>query len=151
MKRSRCTLQAIWLETGARMSDSRKVMMGRSTIGIVALVAALCVVFASISPAQARTRHCGKVTTVYKKYKSKYRVRIDRGSVSCKKARWAIKAYNEGKGTLHKSGKGRVNWYTTLPGGWSCASGAGGEEGCTRGPKIDRYQRRDQVYASPIF
>lgn len=133
------------------MLDSWKVTMGKSTIGIVAFVAALCIVFGLTSPAQARTRHCGKVTAVYKKYTSRYRVKVARGSVPCKKARWVVKAYNEGKGTNHKPGKARNSWYTTLPGGWRCASGAGGEEGCARGPKVNDYERRDQVYASPVF
>lgn len=132
------------------MLDTKGTKKSRTRVGLVLVVATLGAFFASNSPAQAKTRHCGKVTAVRDRHKSRFSVRIAHGSVSCKTARWAIKAYNSGKGTLHKAGPGRGNWYTTLPGGWSCSSGAGGEEACVRGPKINSYEHRDQIYATSI-
>ena len=113
-------------------------------------VATLGAIFASNSPAQAKTRHCGKVTAVRERHKSRFSVRIAHGSVSCKTARWAIKAYTSGKGTLHKAGPRTGKLVHDLARGWSCSSGTGGEEACVRGPKINSYEHRDQIYATSI-
>ena len=108
--------------------------------GTAAAAAKFGLARASTARAAAADKSCGRV--------SSYEVTVIRGSVSCQKARSVIKAYNSGKGTLHKRGPGRENWVTTLPGGWSCVSGAGGEEECMRGPKVNEYEYEDMVGAS---
>lgn len=119
-------------------------------LGVVAAVAAAGVlVTASTSPASA-TKGCGRVSATRDHTTSHFRVEIARGAVSCEAARGVVKAYNSGQGTLHKAGPGRTSWYTTLRGGWICSSGAGGEEACAHGPKINKYEYRDQVYATPV-
>jgi hypothetical protein len=107
-------------------------------LGLIAVATIFGVVLATTAPAKAAGKSCGRVSV--------YKVTVLRGSVSCQKARWVIKAYNSGKGTLHKRGPGRENWVTTLPGGWSCISGAGGEE-CMRGPKVNEFKYEDVVGA----
>jgi hypothetical protein len=119
-------------------------------VGIVAAVIVACVLAAaSTSPASA-AKGCGRVAASRDHTTSRFSVEVTRGTVSCEAAREVVKAYNSGKGRLHKSGTGRTTWYTTLSGGWTCFSGAGGAEGCVRGPKINKYEYRDQVYATPV-
>lgn len=122
--------------------------MSRRLIVIAGIAAAVIALFSALSataPAAA-PRSCGRVVGTSN---VAYRVQVGKGSVSCREARTVIRAYNSGKGTLHKpSHGGRGNWVTALRGGWSCVSGAGGES-CSRGPKINRYERRDQVWATP--
>ncbi|MBS1891505.1 MAG: hypothetical protein JST59_09430 [Actinobacteria bacterium] len=114
-----------------------------SVAGLVAVVAATIGV-SNIAGAAA-SRSCGEVTATRDHVSSTYEVQIFRGQVSCKEARAVIKAVNSGKGTVHRPpGTGRESWYTTLPGGWKCFSGAGGEA-CVRGPKINSYQHRDEI------
>lgn len=118
--------------------------------GVVAVIAAAGVLATvSTSPASAG-KDCGRVAATRDHITSHFRVEIARGAVSCEAARRVVKAYNSGKGTLHKAGTGRTNWYTTLRGGWTCSSGAGGAETCGHGPKINEYEYRDQVYATPV-
>jgi curli biogenesis system outer membrane secretion channel CsgG len=119
-------------------------------VGVVAaVIVASVLAAASTSPASA-AKGCGRVAATRDHTTSHFRVEIARGAVSCEAARGVVKAYNSGKGTLHKAGTGRTTWYTTLRGGWTCSSGAGGEEACVRGPKINEYEHRDQVYATPV-
>lgn len=125
--------------------------MRRYSFALAALAVAMGIVIVSSSSASASARACGQVSATRDNYTSRFQVKVVRGAVSCKTARHVIKAYNSGKGTLHTPPGGRVNGYTTLPGGWSCASGAGGEEGCSRGPKINSYQHRDQISATPVL
>jgi hypothetical protein len=132
------------------MIDKRTTKVCRRAIGAVVIAAALGATFFPVSAASARDKDCGKVTAVRYQVASQFRVTVGRGSVSCEEARSVIKDYNSGKGTLHKPRPWRGSWYTTLPGGWSCASGAGGEETCARGPKVSRYEHRDEVYAASI-
>jgi hypothetical protein len=126
--------------SGAKLIDTRKIPNRIVALGLIAVATIFAVALASTAPAKAADKSCGHV--------SDYNVTVLHGSVPCKKARWVIKAYNSGKGTLHK-GSGQENWITTLPGGWSCVSGAGGGEECARGPKVNEYEREDMVGALP--
>jgi hypothetical protein len=119
-------------------------------LGVLAVVAVAGLLATASSSSASAGKDCGRVTATRDHSTSHFRVEVTRGAVPCEAARWVVKAYNSGKGTLHKPGPGRVTWYTTLRGGWKCGSGAGGEEGCVRGPKINEYEHRDQVYATPV-
>jgi hypothetical protein len=125
---------------GAKLIDTRTIVNRTVALGLIAVAAIFGLVLPSTAPAKAAGKSCGRVSV--------YKVTVFHGSVSCQKARSVIKAYNSGKGTLHK-GSGRENWVTTLPGGWSCVSGAGGGEECERGPKVSEYEREDMVGALP--
>lgn len=118
-------------------------------VGVVAFVAVAGVLAASSTSPASAAKGCGRVAASRDHTTSHFSVEIARGAVSCETARGVVKAYNSGKGTLHKSGTGRATWYTTLRGGWICFSGAGGEA-CGHGPKINKYEYRDQVYATPV-
>jgi hypothetical protein len=75
-----------------------------------------------------------------------YHVKIERGQVSCKEARKAISTVIRGGGKRHGNpNKGLENLYWTLPGGWRCATGAGGAWGCGRGGT--RANPRDEISA----
>jgi hypothetical protein len=116
--------------------DTSNIVKRSTALGLIALATIFGVALASTAPAKAADRRCGKA--------SGYEVVVFRGSVSCQKARWVIRAYNSGKGTLHKPGPGRATWFTILPGGWKCFSGAGGEE-CERGPKVNETEYEEML------
>jgi hypothetical protein len=117
---------------------TRSIVERSVALGLIALATLIGVALASTAPARAADRSCGQA--------SGYEVTVFRGSVSCQKARSVIRAYNSGKGTLHKPGPGRETWFTILPGGWKCFSGAGGEE-CERGPKVNEFEHEEMIGA----
>jgi hypothetical protein len=73
-----------------------------------------------------------------------YKIIVERGSVSCGKARSLIKETGEGKGKWHEA-PDVAQIYTSFPGGWSCALATGGNYGCWRGRRIGAYQHADEI------
>jgi hypothetical protein len=128
--------------TSQRRTPLPSTLTASLIVAVLGLVfPALVLVFAPSATA-AKPRSCGKVTGTKE---PPYRVEVFRGAVSCQEARTIIRAYNSGKGKLHKTTEGLETWYTTFPGGWSCVEGAGGAEECFRGPMINRYTHRDII------
>lgn len=94
----------------------------------------------AVAPAAAARKSCGYVNP------AEYHVKILRGRVSCKAARKAIATVIRGGGKRHGNpNKGLENLYWTVPGGWRCATGAGGAWGCQRGGT--RAHPRDEISA----
>jgi hypothetical protein len=94
----------------------------------------------TVSPAAASTRSCGYVNP------AEYHVKIEQGQVSCREARKAIATVIRGGGKRHGNpNKGLEGLYWTLPGGWRCATGAGGAWACARGGT--RANPRDRISA----
>jgi hypothetical protein len=73
-----------------------------------------------------------------------YKIIVERGSVSCGKARSLIKATGEGKGKWHEAPY-VAQIYTSFPGGWSCALATGGNYGCWRGQRIGVDQHASEI------
>ena len=73
-----------------------------------------------------------------------YEIIVWRGSVSCREARWLIKATGEGKGRWHET-RDIAGIYTSFPGGWRCALATGGDYGCWRGRRIGASGHADEV------
>jgi hypothetical protein len=75
---------------------------------------------------------------------------VERGSVSCREARSLIKAFGEGKGTVHL-GVDQAQDYTSFPGGWRCEL-ENGDVGCGRGRliRVHQYGETYLGYATAI-
>jgi hypothetical protein len=106
----------------------------------VAILSAFVVVAIAATPATASPRSCGYVNPF------EYHVKVNLGQVSCAEARKAIATVVRGGGKRHGNPrKGLEQLYWTLPGGWRCATGAGGAWACQRGGT--RTHPRDQISA----
>ena len=107
----------------------------------VATIAILAAALAAISAAPAiANRSCGGSTIDGPDYFGPYRVVVTHGNVSCRTARALITALVDGKGKPGGNPNGAMSeMYAKLPGGWRCASGAGGDVGCSRGKRTGYY------------
>lgn len=104
------------------------------------------VVAAIAATPAAAERSCGWINVAH----IPYHVQVTHGSISCREARSLIKTYGEGGGTLHNPHGSISQMYSTLPGGWVCASGAGGAHGCRRGKRAGGHFA-DEVWGIEKF
>lgn len=112
---------------------------------MTACVPAIFVAAIAAAPAAAE-RSCGWISVS----SISYHVQVTHGNVSCKEARSLIKTYGEGGGTLHNPHGSQSQMYSTLSGGWTCASGAGGAHGCRRGKRTNGHFS-DEVWGLEKF
>jgi hypothetical protein len=94
---------------------------------LIATVVLVSMALASAT-AVAGPRRCG---IIYSKG-STLKVKVLHGHVTCSKARWVLKTFFAGKGTLHGPPGGPAYLQTWSVGAWSCGYGAGGGV-CIRG------------------
>lgn len=107
---------------------------------IAALVAGLLALGFVASSADA-ARSCGTVRAGDYRYK----ITIERGVVSCPKARGVLRAFLRGKGTLHGPVNGPAAKQSWKLRRWWCGHGAGGGA-CRRGGS-DYANARDFILA----
>lgn len=127
----------------------------RRRLLIITLLAALAAAAISATSAAAANRSCGTervepgrigpaTTGSASGPGIPYKIIVERGSVSCGKARSLIKATGEGRGKWHEA-PDIAGIYTSFPGGWSCALATGGNYGCWRGRRIGTYQHANEI------
>lgn len=121
----------------------RRIACAAATVTLISSASLLLLLGSTNSAIAESSRHCRPL----KERRIGYRVTIERGPVTCRRARRVLGVFLSGGGKQHGNGSTATTYWTLL--GWTCARGAGGG-GCFRGGSSYR-NARDLIGAEEIL